>query len=116
MPRFLAVYTMEPEELAHFRARPEAEQKAIDEAGIKQWLEWEKANATSILDKGGMVGKTTRVTKDGIGDAQNSICGYIVVQAESVDAAAQLFKDHPHFKIFPGDGVDIMPFVTPSEE
>jgi hypothetical protein len=23
-----------------------------------------------------------------------------------------LFTDHPHITIFPGDGVDIMPFLT----
>jgi transcription antitermination factor NusG len=112
MPRFLAVYTMKPEDLARFRALPKAEQKAVDDAGLKQWMDWEKANAASFPDKGGMVGKTRRVTKDGISDAQNVFCGYIVVEAESIDAAARLFENHPHFTIFPGDGVDIMPFVT----
>jgi ribosomal protein S17 len=31
-----------------------------------------------------------------------------VVQAESQEAAARLFEHHPHFSIFPGDGVEIM--------
>jgi hypothetical protein len=112
LPRFLAVYTMKPEDLARFRALPEAVQKAADAAGIKQWSDWQNVNAASFPDTGGMVGKTKRVTKDGISDAQNAFCGYIVVQAESIDAAAHLFQDHPHFTIFPGDGVDIMPFLT----
>lgn len=111
MARFLAVYTMKPEDLARFRAMPKAEQDAADAAGVSQWVAWEKANAASLLDRG-MVGKTRRVTKDGIADAQNAICGYIVVEAESIDAAARLFENHPHFAIFPGDGVDIMPFMT----
>jgi transcription antitermination factor NusG len=116
MPRFLAVYTMKPEDLARFRALPKTEQKAVDEVGLKQWVKWEKANVASFPDTGGMVGKTKRVTKDGISDAQNVFCGYIVVQAESIDAAARLFRDHPHFTIFPGDGVDIMPFMTGSQD
>jgi hypothetical protein len=116
MPRFLAVYTMKPEDLARFRALPEAEQKAVDVAGLKQWVDWEKANAASFPDMGGMVGKTKRVTKDGISDAQNAFCGYIVVHAENIDAAARLFEGHPHFTIFPGDGVDIMPFMTGSQD
>jgi hypothetical protein len=116
MPRFLAVYTMKPEDLACFRALPKAEQVAVDAAGLKQWMAWDKANAASFADKGGMVGKTKRVSKDGIGNAQNGICGYIVVEAENIDAAAKLFENHPHFTIFPGDGVDIMPFVTGPEE
>ncbi|NRP85271.1 hypothetical protein GFPCMMHI_01156 [Ensifer adhaerens] len=112
MPRFLAVYTMKPEDLASFRNLPKAEQDAVDAVGIKQWAAWEERNASSILDRGGMVGKTTRITRDGVVNAVNSFCGYLVVEAESTDAAARLFEDHPHFTIFPGDGVDVMPFLT----
>ena len=112
MPRFLAVYTMKPGDLARFRAMPKAEQDAVDAAGLKQWTDWEKANAASFSDTGGMVGKTRRVTKDGIADAQNDICGYLIVRAETIEAAARIFENHPHFTIFPGDGVDIMPFMT----
>ena len=51
-------------------------------------------------------------TKDGISDARNELAGYIVVNADSIEAAARLFDNHPHFTIFPGDAVDIMPFLT----
>lgn len=112
MPRFLAVYTMQPEDLARFRNLPKAEQDAVDAVGIPQWAEWEKRNAASFPDRGGMVGKTLRVSKHGIAPASNAFCGYIVVEAESIEAAAKLFVDHPHFALFPGDGVDIMPFLT----
>jgi hypothetical protein len=112
MPRFLAVYTMRPENLSAFRSRPKAEQDAVDDVGVKAWKAWEESNASSILERGGMVGKATRVTKDGPADATNSICGYLVVEADSAEAAARLFLDHPHFVTFPGDGVDVMPFLT----
>ena len=112
MPRFLAVYTMQPEDLARFRSLPRAEQEATDTVGLKQWAEWEEKNAAAFPDRGGMVGKTLRVTRDGIAKAVNPFCGYIVVEAESIEAAARLFEHHPHFSIFPGDGVDIMPFLT----
>lgn len=112
MPRFLAVYTMQPEDLARFRSLPKAEQDAIDALGIPQWSQWEERNAAFFPDRGGMVGKTLRVSKEGIAPASNSFCGYIVVEAESIEAAAKLFLEHPHFSLFPGDGVDIMPFLT----
>ena len=112
MPRFLAVYTMKPEDLAAFRRLPKAEQDAIDAVGIPQWMACEERNGAHILDRGGMVGRTTRVTRDGIAEAQNPFCGYLVVEAETAEAAARLFQDHPHLTVFPGDGVDIMPFVT----
>ena len=112
MPRFLAVYTMKPEDVASFRNLPKAEQDAIDAAGIAAWEAWQERNAAVILEPGGMVGKTTRITTDGIVDAVNNVCGYLVAEANSAGDAARLFEDHPHITIFPGDGVDIMPFVT----
>lgn len=112
MPYFMAVMTMKREDLAKFRAMPKAEQDAVDALGLPQWQEWEKRNAAFLPDLGGMVGKTLRVGRDGITPAVNDICGYVVVEAESIEAAAAIFIDHPHIRTFPGDGVDIMPFLT----
>jgi len=113
MPHFLAVYTMTRADLATFRALPKADQDAVDAKGLPAWEAWEKRHAVSILNKGGMVGKTTRITRDGtIAPATNDFCGYVIVRAETAEAAAALFADHPHINIFPGDGVDIMPFLA----
>jgi hypothetical protein len=111
MPRFAAVYTMKPEDLAAFRARPKSEQEAIDKVGLKAWEEWRKRNAAAIVATDVMVGKTRRVTKSGIADAQNQIAGFLIVEAADI-AAAGLFQDHPHITVFPGDGIDVMPVVT----
>ena len=43
-----------------------------------------------------------------VGDTKNAMSGYIVVKAESHEAAAKLFENHPHFAIFPGESVEIM--------
>jgi hypothetical protein len=112
MSRFVAVYTMKPEDLAAFRARPKSEQEAIDKVGLRAWEEWTERNATAIVATDVMVGKTRRVTKSGITDAQNQIAGFLIVEAVDITAAAALFQDHPHITIFPGDGIDVMPVVT----
>jgi hypothetical protein len=112
MPRFVAVYTMKPEDVAAFRARPKSEQEATDKAGLKAWEEWAKRNAAAIVANDVMVGKTRRVTKTGIVDARNQIAGFLIVEASDITAAASLFQDHPHITIFPGDGIDVMPDVT----
>ncbi|MHC2481214.1 hypothetical protein ACVIKP_003005 [Rhizobium leguminosarum] len=39
-------------------------------------------------------------------------CDYIVVEADTIDASARLFDNHPRFTVFQGGGVDIMPFLT----
>jgi hypothetical protein len=116
MSRFLAVYTMKPEDLAAFRARPRSEQDEIDRVGLKAWEEWEKRNAAAIVATDVMVGKTRRVTRSGIADARNQIAGFLVVEAADIAAAAALYQDHPHITIFPGDGIDVMPVVTTPPE
>lgn len=117
MPRFVAVYTIKPEDVVAFRALPKSEQKAIDKAGLKAWEEWGKRNAAAVVATDVMVGKTRRVTKTVIVDAQNQIAGFLIVEAADIAAAASLFQDHPHIKVFPGDGIDVMPVVTgPPEE
>ena len=57
---------------------------------------------------GGPLGKTKRADASGVSDIKNLMAGYIVVRAESHDAAAKLFENHPHFTIFPGESVEIM--------
>lgn len=112
MPRFVAVYTMRPEDVAAFRALPKSEQDAIDRAGLQAWEEWSQRNTAAICATDVMVGKTSRVTKSGIAEASNQIAGFLIIEAADIAAAASLFRDHPHITIFPGDGIDIMPVVS----
>jgi len=48
------------------------------------------------------------VSSVGISDAKNTLTGYVILEAESHEVAAELFRQHPHFAIFPGDSVEIM--------
>lgn len=117
MPHFVAVYTMKPEDVAAFRARPKSEQQAVDKTGLQAWGEWSQRNAAAIVATDVMVGKTKRVTTTGIVDAWNQIAGFVIVEAADIAAAAALFQDHPHITVFPGDGIDVMPVVSePPEE
>ena len=50
----------------------------------------------------------TLTVSNGHGSDTESKAGYVVVQAESHEAAAKMFEGHPHFTIFPGDSVEIM--------
>ncbi|THK37125.1 hypothetical protein EHS39_14940 [Ensifer sp. MPMI2T] len=110
MKRFLAIYmgTEAALERSQWRKMGDEERKAREAAGIEAWMEWGRANAASIIEQGSPLGKTKRVSPEGISDIKNSMTGYVVVQAESHEAAARLFENHPHCTIFPGDSVEIM--------
>lgn len=116
MPRFVAVYTVKSEDIDAFRTRPKSEQDAIDAAGLEAWEQWRKRNAAAIVAADVMVGKTKRVTRTGIADAKNQIAGVTIVEAADITAAAEIFQDHPHITVFPGDGIDVMPVITGSAE
>ena len=76
--------------------------------GMAAWHKWMRDNAASVVVAGGPLGKTKKVGKDGVSDIRNRMTGFIVVQAESDEAAARLFEGHPHFAIFPGDSVEVI--------
>lgn len=110
MKKFLAIYI--GTEAAHARAQwnelDEEKRKALEASGIEAWMEWGRTNAAAIVDQGSPLGKTKRASAQGITDIKNSMTGYVIIRAESHEAAARLFENHPHFTIFPGDSVEIM--------
>jgi hypothetical protein len=108
MKTFMAIYTGTPEKLAAFQQLDEKERARREKAGFDAWMKWGKDHAASIVEMGAPLGKTKRIGPQGITDVKNNIAGYIVVRAESHEEAARLFLEHPHFTIFPGDGVEIM--------
>ena len=64
-----------------------------------------------IVAIGGPLGKTKKVSSQGIDEISNDLGAFTVVRAESHEAAARLFERHPHFTIFPGESVEIMPVL-----
>lgn len=76
--------------------------------GMAAWGDWMTRHAADVVDAGGPLGKTKKTTAGGVTDIRNAVTGYVIVRAESHDAAARLFEGHPHFTIFPGDSVEIM--------
>lgn len=92
-------------------ALPEAERKAKEREGMAAWMAWAKDHAAVTVGMGGPLGKTKKITPDGIADVSNQLSGYMVVRADSHEAAAKLFENHPHFSIFPGESVEVMPVL-----
>jgi hypothetical protein len=50
---------------------------------------------------------------EGVADARNDVNWYLVVEAESHEAAAEIFKDHPHLQI-PSAYIDISDASRPA--
>lgn len=97
--------------MAEWNALPEEQRRAKEREGIAAWKAWGEKHRGIIEGMGGPLGKTKKVTPRGIEDVSNAMTAYTVIRAESHEAAAKLFENHPHFAIFPGEAVEIMPVL-----
>ena len=67
--------------------------------GEVSFVYFEKETLEELVDK---------ISKNGITDVRNDLGAWTIVQAETPEAAAKMFENHPHFTIFPGESVEVM--------
>ncbi len=108
--------TMDDEKFKAFNAMPEEDRKKTDAAGMAAWGAWMGEHAARIKDQGGPLGKTKQTDRGGVTDIKNKMSGYVILEAESHEEAAQMFENHPHFMIFPGTSVEIMEILDMPRE
>jgi hypothetical protein len=92
-------------------ALPEAERNAKMQQGMAAWKAWIDKHQSAIVQMGGPLGKTRKVDSRGVAEVTNLLTAFTVVRAASHEAAAKMFEGHPHFSIFPGEAIEIMPVL-----
>jgi hypothetical protein len=108
MKRYLAIYTGSAAAMSRWQALAEAERNHRQTAAIAAWHQWAADKKASIVEMGGPLSRTKLVSSAGISDIRNDMAAFTIVQAKSQEDAARLFLDHPHFMLFPGEGVEVM--------
>lgn len=106
MKTFLALYLAPVSVLDAWMQTPEAERKEAEAKMQAEWKSWMEKNGAHIKETRG-AGKTKRVSSNGIEDVRNDVMLYSLVEAESPEAAAAIFEDHPHLQL-PQATIDIM--------
>lgn len=110
MEQYFALYMAPVAEMEKMMASSSPEDM---QSGMDEWSAWMEAHQDAIADMGAPLGKTKRVTAEGISDVKNEVGGYSIVQASSHEEAAALLQDSPHFQI-PGAYIDVIK-VMPME-
>lgn len=111
MKRFLALYigSVSSAEKEEWKSKvSEEKQKSLQKEGIEAWGNWVSRHKESVKDYGAPLGETMVASRDGVGKKENKIVSYVIVEAETLEEAAKMFENHPHFTVFPGDSVEIM--------
>jgi hypothetical protein len=108
MKKYFVLYKATPEQYKKWMSSSPEEQKK----GMESWNKWIETHKADIVDPGSPLSKVKQVTTQGVKDTNNDIGGYMILQAESHGAAAQLMQDSPHFD---GTGNDSGVFIEVME-
>jgi lipopolysaccharide export system protein LptC len=106
LKKFLVLYLVPVDVLTDW-ANTDPDQRKPAEAKMQaEWLRWtgEHAKLLTLTEAGG---KTKAVTAEGISDTKNDIMLYSFIEAESHQAAANAFAQHPHLQI-PKSSIQVM--------
>lgn len=106
MKNFTVLYMMPVEGLESWKSKSEDERKEAETKMKGEWDAWLEANKSAVLNTIAL-GKTKHISAAGVEDAKNGMMLSSYVQAESLDAAAEIFAKHPHLQL-PGATIEIM--------
>ena len=95
-----------------WKAMSDDERQVKEREGLAAWRAWAEKHEDAIIDDVGPLGNAKRVSRDGVADGAHELAVFIVVRAPSPEAAATMFEGHPHFTIFPGEAVEVMPLLS----
>src|ERR1700722_993547 len=99
MPKkFLVLYLVPAHVIANWAKTDPATKKAAEQKMQSDWQRW-MADHAKMITLTEAAGKTKVVTSAGIGDINNDIMLYSIVEAENPDIAAKAFANHPHLTI-----------------
>ncbi len=111
MKSFLAIFTCAENSKNHeeWKKLTEEAQKEIMKKGMMALDQWnEKYKNQVIFDGGPLSEMTKKVDRHGVQETPSQMGTFLLIQANSHEEAAKVFLDHPHFALFPGDGIDVL--------
>jgi hypothetical protein len=107
MKKFLVMYLAPASIIDDWKKTEPEKRKAAEEKMQGEWRTWMRDHTKMFADRGAGVGKTKRVTAQGVADTRNDIMLYAILEAESHEAAAKIFERHPHLQI-PQSSIEVM--------
>ena len=75
--------------------------------GMKAWMTWANGAGSALTDLGAPLMNGEKIGQKASGPSDKDVAGYSIVQAENMNAAKALFKDHPHTKWHPEATIEI---------
>jgi hypothetical protein len=108
--KFLVLYLVPSSVIADWAKTDPATRQPAEQKMQAAWKQWMSEHAKMVISTEAG-GRTKRVTASGVSDAKNDIMLCSFVEAESHEAAAKAFENHPHLQI-PQASIEVM-YVRP---
>ena len=77
------------------------------EAVMGQWNAWAGKVGDRMVDFGTPLAGGVQVTPDGTSPSTREVAGYTLIEADSMDDALALAKDHPHLNMPGGCTIEV---------
>jgi hypothetical protein len=103
MKKFIVIYH------APLEATKQAANSSPEEMkeGMKPWMAWAEKCGDGLIDMGTPLGNGQAVTSEGTAPSDKEVVGYSILQAEDMDGAVAMLKDHPHLKWNEGCAIEV---------
>jgi|APTNR8051073442_1049403.scaffolds.fasta_scaffold44196_1 hypothetical protein len=111
MGKYLALYLGAATEDQKNQITPAQSQKFIE-----SWGKWAHENEKSLVDAGSPLNRKTILTANNVEDTSNKRTGYAIIEAQSHEAALDIFSTHPHLTLFPGNSIEVFECPPPPTE
>lgn len=66
--------------------------------GMEPWMVWAKKCGSGLVDMGSPLANAQKVKQGSTEASSSTVVGYSVLQADSMDKAVAMLKDHPHLE------------------
>ena len=75
--------------------------------GMKPWMDWAEKCGSGLVDMGSPLGNGMKVTKDSASPSDKQVTGFSVLQADDMDGAVAMLKNHPHLMWTEGCEIEV---------
>lgn len=77
------------------------------QAVMAEWGAWGERVGEGMVDFGTPLANGVRVTSEGTSPSEREVAGYTILEAESMGAALELARNHPHLKMPGGCEIEV---------
>ena len=102
MKKFIVIYHAP----AAFKQMKNASKEEMKKS-MESWMAWAKKCGSKLLDLGAPLGNGQKLSKSSSTPSKRDVVGYSILQANSMDEAKEMLKEHPHFAWAAGCEIEV---------